>query len=53
MSSPRTRRHHPIARAGSAAEHLILRHFGFRVIRPGSKQTPSRTEERAPTHREP
>jgi hypothetical protein len=27
------RRHHPLAAAGSALEHLVLRHFGFQVAR--------------------
>jgi hypothetical protein len=53
MPSPRPRRHHPIARAGTAAEHLILRHFGFRLIRPEGKETRPRGAERAPEHREP
>jgi hypothetical protein len=46
MRTPRTRQHHPLASAGAAAEHFILRHFGFRLTRPEAKETPSRAAAR-------
>ena len=33
MRPSRIRRHHPLAAAGNALEHVVLRHFGFQVIR--------------------
>jgi len=47
MQTPRTRRHRPLAPAGTFAEHLILRHFGFRLTRPQAKETLPRTARRA------
>ena len=35
MPSPRSHRPHPLIRAGTAAEHFILRHFGFRLMPEG------------------
>lgn len=35
-----SRRHHPLAAAGTALEHLVLRHFGFQVIHGEAKQSP-------------
>jgi hypothetical protein len=40
MRSSPVRRHHPIAAAGSALEHLVLGHFGFRVIRGETAKEP-------------
>jgi hypothetical protein len=40
MRASRVRRHHPLAAAGSALEHLVLRHFGFQVIRNEPKEPP-------------
>jgi hypothetical protein len=53
MPSTATHRHHPLARAGTAAEHFILRHFGFRLMRPESKESPPRGAARASERREP
>jgi len=33
MHSFRTRRHHPLAAAGTAVEHIVLRHFGLQLHR--------------------
>ena len=40
MRPSRNRRHHPLAAAGTALEHIVLRHFGFRVIRGAAKESP-------------
>ena len=40
MSPSRVHRHHPLAAAGSALEHLVLGHFGFRVIRSETAKEP-------------
>jgi hypothetical protein len=46
MRPSRVHRHHPLAAAGSALEHLVLGHFGFRVIRgETAKQPPDRVPE--------
>ena len=41
MRRSRVRRHHPIAAAGSALEHLVLGHFGFRVVRGETTKDPA------------
>jgi hypothetical protein len=53
MLSPRPHRHHPLTRAGTAAEHFILRHFGFRLMRPESNAGAQRSATPAPERREP
>ena len=40
MRPARVRRHHPLVAVGSALEHIVLRHFGFRVIRTEAKEPP-------------
>jgi hypothetical protein len=40
MRPSRVYRHHPLAAAGSALEHVVLRHFGFHVIRSETKERP-------------
>ncbi|MGZ4293603.1 MAG: hypothetical protein ACXVRM_05130 [Solirubrobacteraceae bacterium] len=47
MRSSRARRHHPLAAAGAALEHLVLRHFGFHVIRADAEESPARDPTRA------
>jgi hypothetical protein len=34
------RRHHPLAAAGTALGHFVLRHFGFQVIRGETNESP-------------
>jgi hypothetical protein len=46
MRSVHTRRHHPLLAAGTAVEHLVLRHFGLRLTR-------HETEDPAPRGSEP
>jgi hypothetical protein len=48
MSPSRVRRHHPLAAAGSALEHLVLGHFGFRVIRGETAKEPPAHVARPP-----
>lgn len=40
MRPSRAHRHHPLAAAGAALEHLVLRHFGFHLIRTDTKEPP-------------
>jgi hypothetical protein len=46
MSSSRARRHHPLAAASAALEHIVLRHFGLQLSRAEVKESPARTPER-------
>ena len=46
MRPSRIRSHHPLTTAGSALEHLVLRHFGLQLIRPDGKQPPRRSPRR-------
>jgi hypothetical protein len=39
MRPSRVRRPHPLAAAGSALERFVLRHFGFRVVPAGTKDS--------------
>jgi hypothetical protein len=48
MGPSRLRRHHPLAAAGSALEHLVLGHFGFRVIRDHAEAEPPDRVARPP-----
>ena len=47
MRSFRTRRHHPLAAAGTAVEHVVLRHFGLHLIRHETKDSAPRPSDRA------
>lgn len=47
MPSVRARRRHPLAAAGAAVEHLVLRHFGLRLNRHEAKDPPPRMPDRA------
>ncbi len=47
MRPSRARAHHPLTAAGSALEHLLLRHFGFELIRTDVKQSPRRPRRRS------
>jgi hypothetical protein len=47
MPSFRARRHHPLAAASTAVEHLVLRHFGLRLNRREAKDSPPRSRDRA------
>lgn len=47
MLSFRTRRHHPLLAAGTAVEHLVLRHFGLQLPRNETKDSPRHTSGRA------
>jgi hypothetical protein len=40
-------RHHPLAAAGTALEHLILRHFGFQVMRSETNESPPKAAKDA------
>jgi hypothetical protein len=42
MRSACTRRRHPLVAAGSAVEHVVLRHFGLHVTRDATKDSPPR-----------
>lgn len=42
MRPSRPRSLHPLTAAGSALEHLVLRHFGLQLSRPDAKQSPRR-----------
>jgi len=53
MRPPPIRRHHPFAAAGSALEHLVLRHFGFQVIRPEARESPPQPAKGAGDARQP
>jgi hypothetical protein len=55
MRPSRARSHHPLTAAGSALEHLVLRHFGLQLIQPDSKQSPRRSRRRSdpPTEHHP
>lgn len=46
MRPSRTRSHHPLAVAGSALEHLVLRHFGLQ-LKPAAKHSPRRSRRRS------
>jgi hypothetical protein len=46
MRPSRAHRHHPLAAAGSALEHLVLGHFGFRVIRGEAAKEPPEPSEK-------
>ena len=41
MHPSRSRKHHPLATAGAALEHFVLRHFGFHPA-PSGTEEPSR-----------
>jgi hypothetical protein len=54
MRPSRAHSHHPLAAAGSALEHLVLRHFGLQLIPTQTKESPRRSRRRpgAPTRRQ-
>jgi hypothetical protein len=47
MRSFHVRRHHPLATANAALEHLVLRHFGLQLSRTAAAESPPRRPERA------